>query len=199
LRQVFLAGVILMLGFMMQKSFVLAQSTSDYRPATEFLLSKDPNVKFLSTQPYIQNLYLENKHNVKTCPHRIEYLYQYFNHGYRYVVLCPQAYISWTDDKQRFTPKLEGFLPFMLANFKPIKVYPNFNDALMERFVFDHNENLFTSIRFLALNKEKHFGELKIYELKSIIPMMINLILRQGYDIRKFKIPDDELFKYDNL
>ena len=171
---ILVAFFVVMSVLMVQKSMMLAQHHSDYRSSAEFLLARDPGVKFLSTQNYVQNLYVEDQKHVEPCPHGFDELVKRYHQGFRYLVVCPQAYISWTEKNQRFHPRLEGYLEFIRERFKPVEEYSHFNDAMLERFVFDHNENLARSIRFLKISKDDvkfgGFGVLRVYDLSEVVP-----------------------------
>ena len=134
---------------LLAKSYQVSRIDSDYLEATEYLLAKDANIKFVSTQPYIQNLFTPDKKNVGICPKRFEALMTFYGEGHRYLVQDPQAYISWTKGEDRFLPELDGYLGFVLKRIRPVKEYDNFSPIAMERFVFEHSDNLRRSIRFL--------------------------------------------------
>ena len=167
-----------MISLMYLKSWSLAKSTSDYRAAAEFILSKGKQVKFVSTQNYIQNLYVPDPERVLPCPAKFEGLFYLASQGYRYLVLCPQAYVSLADNNERFHPRLTGFLEFVRTRIKPLKVYPHFNDVLLERFVFDHNEQLLRSIRFLSQAHTQGYGELRIYDLSQVVSEAVSFMQR---------------------
>ena len=167
-----------MISFMYLKSWSLAKSTSDYRTAAEFILSKGQQVKFVSTQNYVQNLYVSDPENVQPSPADFEGLFYLASQGYRYLVLCPQAYVSLAENNERFHPRLTEFLEFVRTHIKPLKVFSHFNDVLLERFVFDHNEQLLRSIRFLNQARVHGYGELRIYDLPQIVSEAISLMQR---------------------
>lgn len=173
IRLVAVVALALMTGFMTIKSTRLAIFRSDYRPSAEYLLGQwpgpPPPIKFLSTQNYVQNLYVTDPQRVVACPHRFEDLVRYYSLGYRYLVLCPQVYISWTENEERFNPKLKGYLRFIQTGVKPLKTYPHFNHLVLERFVFDHNENLRRSIRFLQLAEKQGLGQIRVYDLAATL------------------------------
>ena len=72
-----LVCVLLMSIFLLKKSVAIAAIDSDYKESAEYLMARDPQVKFLSTQNFVQNLYVPNPDNVKPCPHDFNYLAQY--------------------------------------------------------------------------------------------------------------------------
>jgi len=163
------------------KSFLLTQSHSAYRESARLLLSADPNGKFFSTQSYVQNLYATNAAQIIEPPPGFPQLLTKYSQGYRYLVVCPQAFVSMTDNRRRFTSPLRGYLGFIYSSFQPQKVYPHFNDTLLERFVLDHNEDLMQSIRFLNAAEQQRSGELRVYDLAQIIPPMLKVVAdREG-------------------
>ncbi|HOY10834.1 MAG TPA: hypothetical protein PLB05_12285, partial [Candidatus Omnitrophota bacterium] len=169
---------LVMLSLMYWKSWSLAKSTSDYRAATEFIMSRGGTEGFVSTQNYVQNLYVPDPDKVRPCPATFEEVFFLASHGYRYLVLCPQAYVSLAESNERFNPRLTGFLEFVRTNIKPLKVYPHFNDVLLERFVFDHNEQLLRSIRFLNQAHTQGYAELRIYDLSQVVQEALILMRR---------------------
>ena len=175
-RIVIVGVVLLMSGMMVQKSFLLANSRSDYRSSAEYLYRLNPQVKFLSSQNYVQNLYQNNRGDVREVPSSLELLIRDYHSGYRYLILCPQAYISMTESKERFDPQLSGYLAFIVSRFAPKKIYPNFNHALLERFVLEHNENLLRSVRFLENADVKYYGVLRVYDLSQIVGPMLKVV-----------------------
>jgi len=84
--------------------------------------------------------------------------------------------VSLAEDNERFNPRLTGFLEFIRTRIKPLKVYPHFNDVLLERFVFDHNEQLLRSIRFLNQARVQGYAELRIYDLSHVIKEALTLM-----------------------
>ncbi len=178
----FRAGLIIcvvgMTGFMGKKALAISRINSDYRTAVEFLMAQNRDVKFMSTQNYVQNLYTADKQNVAACPHGFSSLVTLHNDGFQYLVVGPQAYISWTNKKERFHPELRGYLGFIVKNLKPVKTFPHFSDVMLERFVFEHNENLRRSVRFLQLSKQRGFGRLRIYDPSPMIPVVLKVLTK---------------------
>lgn len=169
LRRLAAAVLILMLAAMTYKSYRIAQVNSDYKEAAEFLVAKDPGVKFLSTQPYVQGLYTQTRKHVAAPPFGFETLVVRYQEGYRYLVIDPQAFITWTKDGKRFLPKLDGYMTYVWRAVPPVKVYGHFDPLMLERFVFEHNQNLRRSIAFLRLAEQEGFGKLRVYDLEYII------------------------------
>ena len=170
------ALTVLLLGSLLLRSGIIAGSTSDYQSAVVFLNKIKRNVKFMSTQSYVQNLYARNRHHVAEAPHGFSGFLKLYSSGFDYLVVCPQAYISYTDSKIRFDPQLEGYLGFIVRQVKPVKVFPHFNEVMLERFVFEHNENFLNSLKFLRL-KNRGQGTLRIYDVKECLQ---NIASRMG-------------------
>ena len=168
-RQVVLGILVFFLvAGMTLKSVRLATAVSDYRPSMQYLVGLDPAVKVISTQPFVQNLYVEPRERVQECPLEFIGLVALYMQGYRYLVLDPQAYITYTADRNKFTPVLKDYLGFILTNAKPVKEFPHFNQDLLERFVFEHNENLQRSLAFLRMN-DAGMGRLRIYDINACL------------------------------
>ena len=173
-----LIGTILMMTVMIHKSLLLVESHSDYRASVEFLRHNDPEAKILSSQNYVQNLYVEKERDVMAVPPGFPNLLSYYKQGYHYLIICPQAYLSMTEDNQHFSLRLRGYLDFIATRFKPQKVYPHFSSVLLERFVYEQSENLVRSTRFLDAAQERKLGELRVYDLSQIVPGMLKAVVR---------------------
>ncbi len=150
------------------KSTTIARAQSDYKIAVQQLSVNDPHPLILSTQPWIQNLYTRNKMDVYECPHKLEGLVTLYAKGFRYLVLCPQVYISWTSTGEKFHLPLTGYLEFITTQVKPIGIFPHMNQVMLDRFVFEHNDNLRYSVQFLNAPNQHH-GLIRIYSIKQII------------------------------
>ncbi len=157
-------GVAFMIAGMTVKSFQLANFRSAYRSSMEFLLSHDPNVKVLSTQNWVQNLYTPRRTQVWECPHQFGLFVKLFSEGFRVLIVDPQAYISYTADGKKFTSELGDYLGFVVDNVKPLAVYPHFSPLILERFVLEHNENLKRSLLFLR-DHGADAGILRVYSM----------------------------------
>ncbi len=177
LRQALLVAVVCMTGMMTYKSFLLIKDHSDYRTSMAVLYKADPQAKVLSSQNYVQNLFEKNHGDVREVPPHFENLIYDYKSGYRYLILCPQAYISLTESGERFDPRLLGYLGFITAHFPVQRTYSNFSPALLERFVLEHNENLGRSLKFLAQAQEKNFGAISIYDLKDILAPLLKMVV----------------------
>jgi hypothetical protein len=93
--------------------------------------------------------------------------------GARYLLIDPQVYISWTESGHRFDP-LKGFLNFIVDRMKPVKAFSHFDRVMLERFVFEHNENLRRSVQFLR-TASPATGELRIYDLTEYLQAVSRL------------------------
>lgn len=153
------------------KSFQIAASRSDYKPSIEFLTQGNPNARILSTQPWIQKLYVADQKKVSDCPHTFERFVQLYTNGFRFLILCPQAYISWTESGKKFTFSLENYLGFVRSSVKPVKVFGHLNRVMLERFVFEHNEDLRQSVAFLN-SQRKDLGAIRVYDMREILAQM---------------------------
>ncbi|MBF0479059.1 MAG: glycosyltransferase family 39 protein [Candidatus Omnitrophica bacterium] len=125
------------------------------------------NAKFISSQDVIQALFMDDPESAMPVYNNVNYFVQLYQHGYRYLIIEPQAYVSFTEDTKRFSPKLIGPLNFALTQLKPVWVYPHFSSIMLERFVLEHNENLTRSIQFLHDDQNNHYHCLRVYELKN--------------------------------
>ena len=170
---------------LLMKSLAIARIQSDYRTAMVYLTQRDPSAKVVATQPWILNLYVPNRKNVKNCPVRFEKLVHLYAQGYRYLLIDPQAYISWTEDELKFTHPLKGYLAFITSYIKPIKTYPHFNRTMLERFVFEHSESLARSLAFLRSHDET-LGTLRIYDIRQCIDVIEERLIRYQKEKSKF-------------
>ncbi|HLD69948.1 MAG TPA: glycosyltransferase family 39 protein [Candidatus Omnitrophota bacterium] len=161
------------------KSFQIVASHSDYKPSMEFLTQGNPNARILSTQPWIQKLYVADQKKVLDCPHTFERFVEFYTNGFRFLILCPQAYISWTESGQKFTFRLENYLGFVSSSVKPVKVFGHLSRVMLERFVFEHNEDLWQSVVFLNSSR-KDLGAIRVYDIREILVEM-----RQEADRKK--------------
>lgn len=168
---------LLMIGGLGKKSLALAAAQTDYRLAVRYLMARDRSVKLMATQNYVMNLYTPERQQVIAVPHRFLSFVKYYQEGYRYLVIGPQAYISWGQDDRRFQLPLRSYLGFIERQVRPIKVFDHFNPVLMERFVFEHNENLARSVRFLS-QSDPGLHQLRIYDVKQCLALMSRVIGR---------------------
>ncbi len=159
------------------KSVPIAFAQSDYRTAINLLKRGDPEAKVLSTQPWVQKLFVRSDADVQEASHAFKRVVEWYLKGYRYLILDPQAYISFTESGIKFDPRLKGPLGVFDKTIKPIRTFPHFNAVVLERFVFEHNENLWDSVMFLRHNRE-HLGSLRIYDMKEYAESMIRQLAK---------------------
>lgn len=178
-------GVGLLVGSLAGKSWAIAHAKSEYREAMEYLTRIDKNIKLVSSQKWVMDLYVENPNNVQDLPHTFPQMLGMFSRGYRYLVLDPQTYISWGKNEIRFNPELDNYVAFVVNEVRPIKTFPHFNEVLLERFVLEHNENLVRSIQFLKLAKEHEFGKIRIYDMAPMIENIMKLMVIQNSQANK--------------
>ena len=172
-RRVYIFCIVVLMGHFLFKGYAITQFNSDYETAMNDIQRMDPDAKILCSQPLILNLYANNRKNVKTIPHYVphqdNYLLLLYAHGYRYLILDPQAYVSYTENGKRFHTTLEGYLDPVISYVTPVRTYPHFSRALLERFVLEHNVDLRTSLKFLRFSQKDQYNALRIYDLKDCV------------------------------
>ena len=179
-RVVLWSLVAVMCSFLLAKSVRLSVARSDYRPAMETLLRQDPEVKVVASQNYILNLYTSRPDQAVAVPRRFFQLAALYGAGYRYLILGPQAYVSLTDNEKPFSVELDSYLNVIDKNVAPLRVYDHFNSLVMERFVFEHSEDLGRSIAFLRRDPAG-LGRLRVYDLRACLrEIMIRLNRQRG-------------------
>jgi hypothetical protein len=146
----------------------IAASGTDYESAVKFITAHDPQAVIVATQPLVEGLFLPGDSRMAACPNDLASLVELYKKGARYLVLDPQAYVSWTSDGRRFSPPLKDFLEFSLQKVRPLAVFPHLNKILLTRFVLDHNEQLSDSLTFLSRAPSEGFGRIRVYDLNSI-------------------------------
>jgi len=155
---------------LLYKTIRIANSRSDYQTAVSFLRTGDKSARVLSTQPLVQNLFTGRLDVLKAPDTFVRAAGLFQQGGYRYLAVCPQSYISWTASGEKFDPPLVNYLNFITSSIEPIKVFPHLNSIMLERFVFEHNENLAQSIAFLK-NSENQ-GAIRIYDLRTCLAVI---------------------------
>ena len=154
--------------------------TSGYKQSMQDLVAENQEAKVLSTQPVVQKLFAGHLKNVAPAPDDMKTLLRYYMNGYHYIIVDPQAYISYTEDKRRFTPKLENYLEFLVRYAPPLKEYDHFSPGALKRFVLEHNIDLETSLSFLKRNKDGELGKLRVYDIKESL-----ILMRQTSNFKK--------------
>ncbi len=165
-------GVVLALGGMISRSSALAAAGTDYARAVRDLATRGEDVRVVATQPLVVDLFVEDPDRVAECPHRFDRLLALYAQGFRYLLVGPQAYVSWTESGRRFDPPLEGYLQFILDRVPPLREYPHLEGPLLERFVLEHSEHLGRTHAFLSREGGKKYGRLRLYDLRRCVPLM---------------------------
>lgn len=166
-----IATVVLVLS-LCPNTLMIATARSDYEQSVREIISEHPDAKFLSTQPWVQKLFVPQAGSVFEAPHNFEQLVDYYQKGFNYLVIDPQSYVSYTQSKNKFDPNLENYLGFVNAAVVPVRIYPHFNEVILERFVFEHNENLRSSLAFLK-EQSRGIGTLRVYDVKECIDTVV--------------------------
>ncbi len=164
-------------GFIL-KIVPLVTAVSDYRTSVEYLRGRDSGVKFLSTQDIVQKLYLDDRRNVAAAPEDFKLLFPFYAKGFRYLVVDPQAYIGYTGNDHKWGLPLKDYLGFVDQHMPTLKVFPHFNQAIMERVVFEHSDDLFQSIKFMASPDLGHMSTLRIYDMDVLMPLITRVTQR---------------------
>lgn len=173
-RVVLLAFALLMMAGMFWQSFLISSARSAHQSAAEFLLARDPQAKWISSQEMVESLYVSPQDRVKAVPPSFEHLLELYSQGYRYLVLDAQAYISLAASR-KFVFPLKDYLGFIDARIPPLLVLPHMNRAVAERFVLEHSENLPDSLRFLGSSEAGKAFSLRIYDLGQVLPQMLKI------------------------
>ena len=167
--------LVLLVFSLVGKSVAVVGTPSGYEQAVSFIKKTDPQAKVLSTQPLIVGLWQDDPSWVQPVPKDIKELIVRYSQGYRYLVIDPQAYVSWTASGNRFTTPLVDYLGFIHGHIPPVIKLAHLTPALLERFVLDHNEDLGASVRFLNRNDED-FGAVYVYDLTQSLEIMQKVI-----------------------
>jgi hypothetical protein len=147
------------------QSIKIVDSNTHYAKAVQLVLTHDPKARIVSTQATVEGLYVNDENAVKECPKSLGEFIALYREGYRYLILDPQIYISWTKDGQRFSPPLIDFLQFIEDQVPPLMVYEHLKRPLLRRFVLDHNQNLWKSVTFLNGAYRQGYGQIRVYDM----------------------------------
>jgi len=150
----------------------IAMARTDYENAVRFITGHDPQAVIVSTQPLVEGLFLDEDKQIIACPKDLYSLAMMYKQGARYLILDPQAYITWTSNGRRFSPPLEDFLEIVLKSVPPLETFPHLNKILLKRFVLDHNEQLLDSIKFLSVAQSEEYGKIRVYDLTSVFAII---------------------------
>jgi hypothetical protein len=165
------AGILAVMN-MIYFSGAIATARTDYENAVQFVIGQDPQAVIVSTQPLVEGLFSANENQIVACPRDLFSLVNLYKQGARYLILDPQAYISWTADGRRFSPPLIDFLEITLKAVAPIQTFSHLNKMLLTRFVLDHNEQILDSVKFLSVARSEEYGKIRVYDLGSIFSVL---------------------------
>ncbi|MBL8013176.1 MAG: hypothetical protein JNN05_04950, partial [Candidatus Omnitrophica bacterium] len=157
------------------KSLSIVSTPQGYKNAVEYIQQRDPDAKILTSQPLLVSLFSKDSQHVSSAPKSFEELLMRYSQGYRYLILDPQAFVSWTQSQARFTVPLVDYLGFVSERVPPVAQFAQLTPALLERFVWDHNEDLTASLHFLEPNK-KDMGAVYVYDLTVTVGFMKTVI-----------------------
>ncbi|MDE2231057.1 MAG: hypothetical protein KGJ95_03200 [Candidatus Omnitrophica bacterium] len=175
MRGIVLGGAACAACVMLYLSSSIAFARTDYGKAVHFITDRDPQAKIVSTQPLVEGLFMADAKNILPCPQDAYTLMEYYQQGARYLILDPQVYVSWTADKRRFSPPLDGFLETALQHVRPLAVFEHINDnILLTRFVLEHNEQILDSTGFLKMAPSLGLGKIRIYDLRSVFSAIMS-------------------------
>ena len=178
-RNAIIGLIIIMFGIHGYKSYDIMCFHNAYQESMADLRKTDNDIKVASSQFMVQKIHAASPKYVTGLPQQAQGLLILYANGFRYLVIDPQAYISYTRDGRRFSPELTGYMEMAKRVIKPVKVYPHFSDELLKRFVLEHNVNLRESLNFIQKNKTEHYGELKVYDLRTIMVVLKELQQRK--------------------
>ncbi len=169
---VWLFAVIALITIQILKVNRIMHFHTDYEVSMKDIKRQSDDAKVLSTQSMVQKLFTRDVSRVKDPPLAWENFVVLESEGFNYLVIDPQAYISFTQDGLRFSPQLKGYLEFIVRKIPPVKVYRHFNPELLERFVLEHNVNLRRSLNFLNANTKGQLGMMRVYDMKQCVTIM---------------------------
>ena len=172
---------VLSLVWMLYLSVSIAMARTDYENALRFITDHDPQAVIVSTQPLVEGLFMADPKRIVACPNDVSSLLDLYKQGARYLILDPQAYISWTADGRRFSPPLNDFLETVLKDVKPLGSFSHLNNILLSRFVLDHNEQIIDSIKFLSVAQSNEYGKIKIYDLGAVFSALQHAHARASF------------------
>ncbi len=166
-KHVVMWGALCVIIPMAMVSMSLATAQTDYQKAMAFVDDKDAQAAVVATQPLLCQMFTQHYQRVLPLPDDIQGLAQLYQKGARYLIVDPQAYISWTANGARFTRPLKPFLQIIEERIQPVMAFDHINhNPYLERFVLDHNEHLSVSLDFLKTNVND--GKILIYDLKEV-------------------------------
>ncbi len=161
--QVFAIGAFV---FMVVQSYALAINRPGYEAAVDFIKQNDPQAKIISTQPLLAQLYVSNPDDIQDCPKHVNGLMNLVKQGYYYLMIDPQAAVSWSRDDIKFNAQLLPFLEDIRAT-GPVFTTAHFNQSTLIRFVLDHNEHLSDSWRYIS--HHTNGSVIEVYDLRQAL------------------------------
>ncbi len=164
-----------MVGDFINKGIQFVKSHPNHEVIINYLKDLNQDAKIVATQPWLLNLYTDDRSSVVPYPPPgFEHLLSgMIENGYQYLVVGGQAHVTYSSDGQSFSGNLGGFLGLLSKRGKPLKVFHSrASEAVRERFVFEHSENLARSIAFLQAKPE---GETRIYDIKESVRNLTEL------------------------
>ncbi|MDE2028109.1 MAG: glycosyltransferase family 39 protein [Candidatus Omnitrophica bacterium] len=175
LRKLILGAGACSLVVMVYLSGAITFARTDYEQAVRFITSRDPKAVIVSTQPLVEGLFMADDKRIVPCPQDAYALLDLYKQGARYLIIDPQAYVSWTADGRRFSPPLDDVLQTALRHVRPLAVFDHINDnILLTRLVLDHNEQILDSLKFLSVARKRQYGKIRIYDLESIFSAIMH-------------------------
>ena len=163
---------LLAVGWMLYVSISLAVARTDYENAVHFITDHDPQAVIVTTQPLVEKLFMADEKRIVPCPNDLSSLIDLYKQGARYLILDPQAYISWTSDGRRFSPPLVDFLEITLKHVQPLASFSHLNKIFLNRFVLDHNEQIIDSLTFLSQADVEEYGKIRVYDLGTAFSVL---------------------------
>lgn len=162
-----IAACLLAVTFGAFKAAGFVGSRSAYEDVIKYVDRNDPGGRMVTTQPMLLNLYVKDRSRVIFAPEMGDPAFlQLPSRGYRYLLLGPQGYVSWTKSGVSFNGELGGFPGFFKTQIAPLKTFPQLNPGMLERFVFEHNQDLASSIDFLSTS-DINTADLRLYDIPA--------------------------------
>jgi hypothetical protein len=154
------------------ESVQIVMARNDYQLAVQAVVKNAPESGILSTQAVLEQLYVSQESKIKECPKNLGDFIDLYKQGYHFLILDPQAYISWTKGHYRFRPPLIDFLQSIYDQVPPIMTLDHLNPLMLKRFVLDHNKNLGQSLKFLSQSQEQGYGKIRIYPIAPALMVL---------------------------
>jgi len=81
----------------------ISRFRNDYKNSIIELKEETPNARICSTQFMVQKLFVKNRSDVIATKKDFKQLFSLYKRGFRYIIVDPQAYISYTKDEKRLS------------------------------------------------------------------------------------------------